>query len=74
MNLSRNGFYFETSAGHYYAGMQVDVTRNFDPRNPVSHEEVAGVVRVEKLSNGKFGVAIRILSLSPSAPPRPSLP
>jgi hypothetical protein len=30
-NLSRTGLYFETSVGHYYAGMNVSVAWNFQP-------------------------------------------
>ena len=30
-NVSRSGLYIETTVGHYYAGMNVSVTRNFQP-------------------------------------------
>jgi hypothetical protein len=39
--------------------MGIAVTRNFVP-DPLSREEVAEVVRIEKLQNGKWGVAVRI--------------
>ena len=60
-NVSRKGFYFETSLGHYFAGMYVFVTRNFHADDPVSFEEAGDVVRVERPKTGKWGVAIRIL-------------
>jgi hypothetical protein len=60
-NVSRTGFYIETSFGHYYAGMNLSVARNFQPRDTVHREETAKVMRVEKLSDDKWGVAIRIL-------------
>ena len=60
-NVSRKGFYFETSLGHYFAGMLVYVTRNFHEDDPVSFEEAGDVVRVERPKTGKWGVAIRIL-------------
>ena len=60
-NVSRRGFYFETSLGHYFSGMYVHVTRNFHPGDPMSCEETADVVRVERLETGKWGVAIRLL-------------
>ena len=64
-NLSRKGFYFETSLSHYFSGMCVAVTRNFVPGDPMNREEGAEVVRVERLKNGKWGVAIRVLISSP---------
>jgi hypothetical protein len=60
-NLSRTGFYFETSLGHYFTGMFVYVTRNFHPGDFMSCAETADVVRVERLKSGKWGVAIRVL-------------
>ena len=45
-NVSRNGFYFETSLGHYFSGMDVQVTRNFRSGDPMNREEVGDVVRV----------------------------
>lgn len=63
-NISRKGLYFETLLGHYFSGMEVYVTRNFNARDPLSHDEAGEVVRVERLENGKWGVAIRILAFS----------
>jgi hypothetical protein len=60
-NVSRRGFYFESSLGHYFAGMYVYVTRNFRADDPMSCEEAGDVVRVERLKSGKWGVAVRIL-------------
>ncbi len=56
-NLSRTGLYFESSFGHYYAGMDALVAWNFQPDDT----ETAKVMRVTRLSDGKWGVAIRIL-------------
>ncbi len=47
--------------GHYYEGMNVSLARNFQPAGPTHHEETAKIVRTERLSDGKWGVAIRIL-------------
>jgi hypothetical protein len=60
-NVSRKGFYFESSLGHYFVGMYVYVTRNFRADDPMSQEEAGDVVRVERLESGKWGVAVRIL-------------
>jgi hypothetical protein len=59
-NVSRKGFYFETSRGHYFAGMYVHVTRNFH-KGDLSREEAGHVVRVERLKSGGSGVAVHIL-------------
>jgi hypothetical protein len=63
-NVSQKGFYFESSLGHYfgvYVYVYVYVTRNFHADDPMSREEAAHVVRVERRKAGKWGVAIRIL-------------
>jgi PilZ domain-containing protein len=60
-NVSKNGLYFKTSFGHYYAGMNVSVARNFQPTDPIHCKETAKVVRVERLKDGRWGVAIRFL-------------
>jgi hypothetical protein len=63
-NVSRKGFYFETSLEHYIPGMYVYVTRNYHPGDLMSREEAGDIVRVEKLLTGKWGVAIRVLASS----------
>jgi hypothetical protein len=60
-NFSKTGFYFETSVGHYYAGMNVSVARNFHADDSVHREETAKITRIEKLGEGVWGVAIRVL-------------
>jgi hypothetical protein len=60
-DISDNGLYFETSLGHYYEGMNVSLARNFPPAGQTHHEETAKIVRTERLSDSKWGVAIRIL-------------
>ena len=41
--------------------MKVSVARNFQPSDTVHREETAKIMRVERLNDGKWGVAIRIL-------------
>jgi hypothetical protein len=60
-DISESGLYFETSLGHYYEGMNVLLARNFQPAGSTQDEETAKIVRTERLSDGKWGVAIRIL-------------
>ena len=61
LNMSRNGIYFATTTGHYFPGMNVIVTLNFHPDNPMQQEYIGDVVRLERLEDSKWGVAIRIL-------------
>ena len=68
VNVSRHGIYFKTSVAHYFAGMDIGVTRNFVPDDPLSREEVGEVVRVERLQNGEYGVAIRIFPIKTRPP------
>lgn len=60
-NVSRSGLYFTTPTSHYYVGMNVIVSLNFGPDDPVHREQIGDVVRVDRLDDGKWGVAVRIL-------------
>jgi len=44
--------------------MNVSVTRNFQPEDRVHRDETGTVTRVEKLNDGRWGVAIRILQIN----------
>jgi hypothetical protein len=62
VNASRHGIYFTTRRETYYPGMRVFVTFPYSsPNDPMNCEYVAQVVRVEKLPNGKLGVAVHLL-------------
>jgi hypothetical protein len=61
LNVSRNGLYFTTTSGHYFPGMNVIVTPNFRPDDLTQKEYIGDVVRLERLGDGRWGVAIRIL-------------
>jgi hypothetical protein len=73
INASREGILFTTRKENYYPGMRVFVTFPYSsPHDPMNCEYVAQVVRVEKLPNKKFGVAVNLLmtvNYSASAPP-----
>lgn len=60
-NVSRGGFFFVTSLGHYYVGMGVSVTIGYRPKDPMNKEEAGEIVRIEKVGEDKWGVAIRVL-------------
>src|SRR5215467_11615656 len=62
VNASKEGIYFTTRRENYYPGMRVFVTFPYSgPHDPMNSEYVAQVVRVEKLPNGKSGVAVHLL-------------
>jgi hypothetical protein len=60
LNVSWDGFYFATSIGHYFPGMIVNVTRNFLSNDRTSREEQGTIVRVDKLREGRWGVAVHM--------------
>jgi hypothetical protein len=60
LNVSWDGFYFATSMGHYFAGMIVYVTPDFHANDPKHKEDQGTVVRVDKLKEGRWGVAIHL--------------
>ncbi len=62
VNASREGIFFQTRQKRYYKGMRVFVTFPFVSANdPMNCEYVGEIVRVEKLPNEKFGVAVHLL-------------
>src|SRR6478609_3984074 len=62
VNASREGIYFTTRRENYYPGMRVFVTFPYSSlHDPMNCEYVAEVRRVEKLPNGKFGIAVHLL-------------
>jgi hypothetical protein len=61
LNVSRNGLYFVTSIQHYFPGINVIVTLNFRWDDPMQREYIGDVARLERLEDGKWGVALRIL-------------
>src|ERR1700728_3751579 len=60
-NVSRGGLYFLTPRNHYFVGMNVVVTLNFGPDDPIHREQIGDVVRIDRLDENRMGVAVRIL-------------
>jgi hypothetical protein len=58
LDVSWGGIYFATSIGHYFCGMAVYVTRDFHSNDPSNREVLGTVVRVDKLKEGRWGVAV----------------
>ncbi len=63
-DLSRSGFYFTTERDSYQAGVQLHVIPAFGCLNL---EYLGEVVRVEKLPEGEFGVAVRLVRVEKMA-------
>jgi hypothetical protein len=62
INVSKEGILFKTRQATYYPGMRVFVTFPYSsPHDPMNCEYVAQVVRVDKLPNGRFGIAVNLL-------------
>lgn len=60
-NISRDGYYFVTATQHYYMGMPVGVTFPYTPGDPCNVEKSARVVRIDKLADGKLGIALQLI-------------
>jgi hypothetical protein len=60
LNVSWDGLYFATSLGHYCVDTIVFIIRDFRVNKPANREEKGTVVRVDKLKEGRWGVAIRL--------------
>jgi hypothetical protein len=61
INASRDGVLFSTRRNAYYPGMRLFVTYPFTSANdPMNCEYLGEVVRVDKLPNGRFAVAVHL--------------
>jgi PilZ domain len=61
-NVSIRGIYFRTHRQDYYVGMRLFVTYPFTFQNdPMKAEYLAEVVRVEKPTDNRVGVAINLI-------------
>ena len=61
VEVSKGGLLLESPFDHYYAGMEVYLTRNVHAGGPANPEEHGSVVRVEKMQDGRSRIAIRII-------------
>lgn len=62
VNLSQHGVYFETNREIYRKGMQLIVTVPYhSPLSRQNYEYLGEVARVEQLTSGQRGVAVRFL-------------
>lgn len=62
LNRSRQGLYFTTAAQHYYVGLHLGVTFPYlSMVDLCNYEQVATVVRIDRLEDGRLGIAVRVL-------------
>jgi hypothetical protein len=59
-NVSRGGMYFVTASKHYYVGMRVSLIAGYTPNDPCNATSFGEIVRITKLEDGRFGVAVRV--------------
>jgi PilZ domain-containing protein len=60
LNTSRDGLYFATRAKHYHVGMRLSVTLGYSPSDPCNSASFGEVVRIDRLEDGRFGIAVQI--------------
>ena len=60
LNVSESGLYLAIAAGHYAPGAHVYLTSDFQSGNQIDYATKGVVLRVEKLENKKWGVAIQV--------------
>jgi hypothetical protein len=61
-NVSRQGIYFHTNRSDYRQGMRLFITFPFTfAQDPMACEYLAEVVRVDRLPDSRFGVAVHLL-------------
>ena len=65
LNVSRDGLYIATSAGSYAAGMNMYLMPDYQFGSPFNYGMAGVVVRVERLEDDTWGVAIHNTSNSP---------
>ncbi len=62
VNVSRDGLYFTTCLEHYHVGMWLMLTFPYAPADPIKKEQIGKVVRLERLADGRVGVAVEFFS------------
>jgi hypothetical protein len=60
-NTSADGLYFETHSAHYREGMPISVIVGYGKETRYNAPSFGRVVRVDKLDDGNFGIAVQIL-------------
>jgi hypothetical protein len=61
LNMSRNGIYAVFPQNPFHIGMHVHVILGYRAGDPVQHEWLAEVLRIERREEGQWGIAMKIL-------------
>jgi hypothetical protein len=59
-NISEDGLYLTTSANRYAPGVNIYVTSDFRPGSLMHFATAGKVVRIDKLEDDKWGVAMHV--------------
>lgn len=63
VNVSKNGLYFSTKLPNYRVGLRLFVVYPFTYKeDPMKSEYLAEVVRVDKLGEKQFGIAVNLIA------------
>jgi hypothetical protein len=60
LNTSRDGLYFRTRLKHYHVGMRVTAILGYIPDDRCNSTSLGKVVRIDRLEDGSFGIAVHI--------------
>lgn len=60
-DASRDGLYFTTWAEHYHVGMSLSVIFPYASVDLGNGESAGRIVRIDRLTDGRFGIAVQIL-------------
>jgi hypothetical protein len=62
-NVSRHGLYFVTASSAYYKGMRLFITYpHSSAPGAINRDYIAEVIRMDRLPNGQYGVAVQLLT------------
>jgi hypothetical protein len=61
LNMSRNGLYAICPENPFHIGMHVHLILGYRPADPVQHEWLGEILRIERRDGSHWGIALRIL-------------
>ncbi|MGB6429790.1 MAG: hypothetical protein WBF06_04340 [Candidatus Acidiferrales bacterium] len=61
LNMTRSGLYVVCPESPYHIGMHVHLILGYRTGDPVQHEWLAEVLRIERLEDARWGIAMKIL-------------
>ena len=61
LNMARNGLYLVCPENPFHIGMHIHLILGYRAGDPVQHEWLAEVLRIERRGEGQWGIALKIL-------------